>query len=150
MPGSKPREATQRRDLANYKLKSAPAFSSQRYGPAAFRGHSGRGRFPDAEEWTYGAAGSSGSGTTTPTESALRLPQSSLPAAQREAPSGGPERRFRRNLWEAGRFGAKHAGTGSPWGKTGPWEPTALSWRMNVPSLLLAGGRVLGESAVYF
>ncbi|XP_043759040.1 transcription elongation factor, mitochondrial [Cervus elaphus] len=41
----------------------------------------------------------------------------------------------------AGRFGTKHAGTGSPWGKTGPWEPTALTWRMNVPSLLLAGGR---------
>ena len=61
MPGSKLREAPQRRDLANYKLKPAQAFSSQRFGSAAFRGHSGRGRFPDAEERTYGAAGSSGS-----------------------------------------------------------------------------------------
>ena len=28
-----------------------------------------------------------------------------------------------------------------PWGKTGPLEPSALAWRMTVPSLLLAGGR---------
>ena len=61
MPGSKPREAPQRKDLANYKLKPAQTFSSQTFGSAAFRGHSGRGRFPDGEERTYGAAGSTGS-----------------------------------------------------------------------------------------
>ena len=84
----------------------------------------------------------------------LRIPAQSRPAsAQRRSgaaarspagtSSGRPERRFRWNL-STERLGAFGRGTQEPEVSGGrrAREPTALTWKMNILSLLLAGGRV--------
>lgn len=85
---NKPRESPQRRDLANYRLKPAQAFSSQTFCSPAVTGRRGRGRFPDAVEGACGAPGGSGSrhkpGRRLPRGAAERLP-----TAQREQPRAG-------------------------------------------------------------